>query len=343
MFGFVLQAQSSTDRLLLSADGQTVPSQSNPQRTDPRSGRIYGTVTDSAGNVVAGGHVTLENGGSNIQQTQLTNGTGSFNFTGLQAGSYRVMVTAEGFAASTGISVALASGEYFAVPQIELQIASATTSVRVVYSQHELAEQQVKMEEKQRVLGIVPNFYTSYVWDAEPLTSRQKFRLAWRTSIDPITFLGTGVIAGIQQWQNDFSEYGQGAEGYAKRYGAAYTDGFTGIMLGGAVLPSILHQDPRYFYKGTGTIKSRIFYAISMVVICKGDNGRWQPNYSNVLGTFAAAGISNAYYPSNDRGAALTVENSLLGLATGGIDALLQEFLIKKISRGIPPNPGTQH
>jgi hypothetical protein len=107
-------------------------------------------------------------------------------------------------------------------------------------------------------------------------------------------------------------------------------------MLGGAIFPALLHQDPRYFYKGTGSIRSRALYAISTIAICKGDNGRWQPNYSNLLGTFGAAGISNLYYPSNDRGFQLTMDNSLLGLAGNAAGALFQEFLIRKISRGVP-------
>jgi len=303
-------------------------------------GRIYGTVTDSAGNVIVGAKVTLATAATRTAQTLLTDNTGFFNFTGLAAGNYQLSVTETGFAPVNRPTIALAQGQYLNLPPIQLQIASATTTVHAIVYDHALAEQQVHLQEKQRVLGVIPNFYTSYIWNAQPLTSRQKFALAWKTSIDPVTFLVTGVTAGIQQWRNDFPDYGQGFDGYARRFGASYTDGFSGIMLGGAVLPSLLHQDPRYFYKGAGSIRSRAFYAISTVVICKGDNGRWQPNYSNVLGTFAAAGISNAYYPAASRGAGLTIENSLLGLASGAADALFQEFLLKKISRGVPKSSG---
>jgi hypothetical protein len=194
----------------------------------------------------------------------------------------------------------------------------------------------VKAQEKQRVLGVFPNFYTSYVWHATPLTSGQKFHLALRTSIDPVTFLSDGVAAGIEQWQNYFSGYGQGSEGYAKRFGAAYADDFVSAMVGGAILPSVLHQDPRYFYKGTGSIPSRALYAIATVVICRGDNGRWQPNYSNVLGNLTSAGISNLYYPSTDRkGAGVTIDNALIGTAEGAISSLLQEFVLRRVSRGV--------
>jgi len=195
----------------------------------------------------------------------------------------------------------------------------------------------MRAEERQRVLGAIPNFYVSYQWDAEPLSSVQKYRLAWRTSIDPVSVAISAGIAGVEQSQNTFSGYGQGTWGYAKRFGASYTDGLVGTFLADAVLPSLLRQDPRYFYKGTGSIRSRALYAIASVVICKGDNGRWQPNYSNVLGNLAAAGISNLYYPASSRnGAELTIQNSLIGTAAGAVGTLFQEFLVKKISRGVP-------
>lgn len=298
---------------------------------------------DPNGNVVVGALVTLEIDDSKKQRTLLTDGAGAFDFTGLQTGTFRIAITSSGFADWVGPRIVLAAGENYEVPQITLRIGSANTSVQVVFSRHDLAEEQVKAEEKQRVLGVFPNFYISYVWNAEPLTTKQKFQLAWRTSIDPVTFAISGIIAGIEQWQNYFSGYGQGSEGYAKRFGASYGDAFIGTMIGGAILPSILHQDPRYYYKGTGSIRSRALYAISTVVITKGDNGRWQPNYSNVLGNLAAAGISNTYYPPGDRtGAQVTIDNALIGTASGAVSALLQEFLIKKISRGVPSSSSVQ-
>ncbi len=321
-----------------------LPDISGQQAAEQKSGgSIHGTVMDSNGNVVVGALVTLERDAKKTQRTQLTDSAGSFNFTDLGSGTFQITVASQGFTAWVGPKIVLSTGEYYEAPEIALHVASANTSVRVVFSRQDLAEEQVKIEEKQRVLGVFPNFYTSYVWNAEPLTVKQKFQLAWRTSIDPVTFAITGVVAGIEQWQNDFSGYGQGSTGYAKRFGASYADGFIGTIIGGAILPSLLHQDPRYYYKGTGSIRSRALYAIATVVITKGDNGRWQPNYSNVLGTFAAAGISNLYYPSVDRGVQITLDNALIGTASGAVSALLQEFLIKKISRGVPsPSSGTQ-
>ncbi len=138
------------------------------------------------------------------------------------------------------------------------------------------------------MLGVFPNFYVSYDPNAVALTSKQKFELAYRTTIDPVTFVLTGAIAGAQQAQNNFSGYGQGAQGYGKRYGAVYADTVTSTFLAGAVFPSLFKQDPRYFYKGTGTVRERFLYAVANAVICKGDNGRWQPSYSNILGNLAS-------------------------------------------------------
>ena len=151
-----------------------------------------------------------------------------------------------------------------------------------------------------------------------------------------------GGAAGIEQAENEFSGYGQGAQGYAKRFGAGYADTVSGTFIGGAILPSLLKQDPRYFYKGTGSKRARALYAIANAFICKGDNGRWQPNYSNVLGSLAAGGISNLYYPALDRdGAELTFENAALGLGASAVANLLQEFVIRKFTPKVPnrPNP----
>ena len=223
-----------------------------------------------------------------------------------------------------------------------LGVASNLSEVEVTLTQTELAEKEIKLEEKQRVLGIVPNFYVSYLPDAVPLTRKQKFELAWKTVIDPVTFLMVGGEAGIEQWQNHFAGYGQGAQGYGKRFGAGYADTFSGTFVGGAILPSLLKQDPRYFYKGTGSKRSRFLYAIANAFICKGDNRRWQPNYSNILGSLAAGGISNIYYPAQDRdGLGLTVENAAIGIAATAFSNVLQEFIIRRLSSNVPKGEPT--
>jgi len=285
---------------------------------------------------VAGARVTLvrENQSPNLEV--LSGDNGQFAFTNIAPGPFQLTITAADFATQS-IPGTLRSGENCTVPQITLAVATAFTEVQVVLSQTELAEAQIKDEEKQRVFGVIPNFYVSYVPDAAPLSSKQKFELAWKSTVDPITFGVTGAIAGIEQAENRFSGYGQGAEGYGKRFGASYADLVTSTYIGGAILPSLLKQDPRYFYKGTGGKRSRILYALANSVICKGDNGHWQANYSGILGSLAAGGISNLYYPAKDRnGAGLTFENALIGIGATAAVNILQEFVVRKWTPNVP-------
>jgi hypothetical protein len=307
-----------------------------PPPPKPVGGSITGTVTDIDGAEVAGARVTLERNDSGPELTLTADATGSFSFAAIEPGTLKLTISSAGFATHVEDGVVLHSGEIYELPPVALK-AAASTEVEVVFSRQDLAEEQLHAEEKQRVLGVIPNFYVSYDKDVVPLTTSQKFRLALRMSLDPVAFASSAVSAGFEQSINEFRGYGQGVQGYTKRFGASYGDGFSSILIGGAILPSLLHQDPRYLYKGTGSIRSRTLYAIASVVICKGDNGHWQPNYSNVFGNLAAAGISNIYYPSTDRnGARLTIGNSLLDTASGAIGALFEEFLIRKISRGVP-------
>lgn len=306
-----------------------------PPPAPPADASISGTVTDIDGAVVPGARVTLTINDASPERTSTAAPDGSFSFAAVEPGTIKLTITSAGFATSVEDGLVLHPGEIYELPPVALK-AAATTEVNAIFSQQEIAEEQMHAEEKQRVLGVIPNFYVSYDKDPVPLTTGQKYRLALRMSLDPITFASAAVSAGFEQSQNEFSGYGQGAKGFAKRFGASYGDGFNSMMIGDAILPSILHQDPRYLYKGTGSIRSRALYAIASVVICKGDNGHWQPNYSNVFGNLAAAGISNLYYPSTNRdGVQLTIDNSLLVTASGALGSLLQEFLIRKISVGV--------
>jgi Carboxypeptidase regulatory-like domain len=311
-----------------------------PQSTpapDPAPGSISGTIVDQSGAVVAGAQVKLAGTGEAQAQNQeiLTGDNGQFSFANIVPGAFHLTITSPGFAPQTSSGI-LAPGEVHLVPQIALAVASNVTDVQVALSRIEVAEAQIKDEERQRVFGIIPNFYVTYDPHPVSLTPRQKFELAWKTTVDPVTFGIVGAIAGVQQAQNAFSGYGQGAQGYGKRYGAAYADLAAGTFIGSAIFPSLLKQDPRYFYKGTGSKRSRILYAIANSVICKGDNGRWQPNYSNILGNLAAGGISNLYYPAQNRGAALTFENAAIGVGATGAANLVEEFLMRKLTPNIP-------
>lgn len=309
------------------------------QSPDPDlAGNISGTVVDQSGTVVAGARVQLTRQNQAATQETASDTLGQFSFANIAPGPFELTLSAPGLSTQT-YSGTLNSGQAYVVPPIEMAVAPVLTEVRVQpqLSQVEIAEEQIKVEEKQRVLGVVPNFYVSYVPDAAPLTRKQKFQLAWKNTVDPVTFGVTAAVAGIEQWQNDFSGYGGGAQGYAKRYGASYADLVSGTFIGSAILPSLLKQDPRYFYKGTGTAKSRFLYAIANAVICKGDNRRWQPNYSDILGNLAAGGLSNLYYPASDRnGVGLTFETALIGIgATAGVN-VLQEFVVRKLTPNLP-------
>jgi Carboxypeptidase regulatory-like domain len=307
------------------------------------SGTIHGTIVDATGAFVAGARVMLSSGDQTVRQEALSGDNGEFSFTNVVPGNFQLTITSPGFASET-FSGLLDAGQAYTVPQIALAVATAVTQVQVVPTPFDVAEDEIKEQEKQRVLGFIPNFYVSYVPHAAPLNSKQKFELAWKTAVDPVTFGVTAAIAGVQQAQNDFSGYGQGAQGYAKRFGASYANGVTSTFIGGAILPSLLKQDPRYFYKGTGSMRSRLLYAVANAFICKGDNGRWQPNYSNILGNLAAGGISNLYYPSNDReGPELTFENALIGIGATAATNILQEFVIRRLTPRVaghnPPQP----
>ena len=316
------------------------PTQLVPSRP---TAEIHGIVADPSGDIVPGAKVTLESSKSSDTQVALAAADGSFAFTHVPEGPYRLSVTSAGFKPFIAIG-SLTAGQVLALPEIALPISTVATEIEVSASRQEIAAAQLSLEEKQRVLGIFPNFYATYIWDAEPLSPRQKFSLAWRFSVDPVSVGMAGFMAGTEQAENAFSGYGQGAQGYAKRFGAVYTDGFSSTMLGQAIFPAIFRQDPRYFVKGTGTLTSRALYAIETTVICKGDNGHWQPNYSNVLGNVASASISNAYYPASNRhGASLTLENSMVSTALGAAGGLIQEFFLHHMTPHVPDYAAIAH
>jgi hypothetical protein len=313
--------------------GQTPQS---PPAPSPAPGSISGTVVDQSGAVLTGARVTLTGEAQSPNKEVLSGDNGQFSFANVAPGAFQLTITSAGFATQTSSGI-LGPGEVHLVPQIALAVAANVTDVQVALSRTEVAQEQVKDEEKQRVFGVIPNFYVTYDPHPLSLTAKQKFELAWKTTVDPVTFAIVGGIAGVQQAQNTFSGYGQGAQGYGKRFGAAYADVAAGTFIGSAILPSLLKQDPRYFYKGTGSKRSRILYAIANSVICKGDNGHWQPNYSNIIGNLAAGGISNLYYPAQNRnGAALTFENAAIGIGATAAANLVEEFLMRKLTPNIP-------
>jgi hypothetical protein len=242
-----------------------------------------------------------------------------------------VTISASGFADWISPEVTLKPSQYLDLTGIRLGIAEAVTTVQAIVSTEEIATHQVDVEEHQRVLGFIPNFYVVYDRHPVPLTSKLKFKLALRTTIDPITFLGSAFVAGVDQAANKY-DYQQGAKGYAQRFGASYANGLTDIMVGGAILPSILHQGPRFFYQGTGTKKSRILHPFSYPIICRGDNGHLQPNYSSLGGFLVSGAIANAYFPESNRGPGLVFSTAFVDLAANMANGLLQEFVLRRFT-----------
>ena len=320
-------ADASTLRGGLAQDSRTI-------------GSIDGTVLDTTGAPVSGAEVKLTRLTATPALETPTAQDGHFSFTNVAPGPFELSIALAGFKTKT-VSGNLPAKEGYLTPVIKLDVAAVVTDVSVRLTTEEIAEEQIKVQEQQRLLAVIPNFYTSYVADAVPMSTKQKFGLAWKAAIDPTSFAIAGIIAGGEQASNSFPGYGQGAAGYANRFGAAYGDFFIGTYISNAILPSLLKQDPRYFYKGTGTIKSRILWAVERSVVARGDNGHLQPDYSGILGSLAGGAISNLYYPEGSRhGFSTTLNNTLIGIATGAGVNILQEFVFPKIT---PKKPKTDH
>jgi hypothetical protein len=313
----------------------TTPSGANDsQHTD--TGILSGTVLDTNGDVLPGASVALVDPSGSAIRTVESGSNGQFEFTSLRPDVYKLTVTAPGMSIFTSTEIPLHADEFRIVSPATLSVTGGTTSVTVTENKEELAERQLQIAVQQRIGGVIPNFYSTYDWNAPPMGAKQKFQLSIRSIIDPVSFLTTAGIAGAEQYKGIFPAYGSGIEGYGKRYGAALANHVSGTLLGRAVYPSIFHQDPRYFYKGKGSIGSRTRYAISAAVIARGDDGRWKPNYSRVLGNFSGAAISNLYYPASDCRASLTVFNGLAATGADAVGNLIREFVLERITSHVP-------
>src|ERR1051325_8839228 len=299
--------------------------------TPQDNGIITGTVTDTNGDTLAGATVALQTPDHKQLQSTPSQDNGSFQFSKMPSGTYSIAITANGFSSWNSSDFSIAPGQYFILTGSQLRIATATTSVNVSDSDVEVATEQVQVEETQRAFGIIPNFYVVYEPSPAPLTTKLKFHLAMKTSSDAVTILGVAALAGINQAGNT-PDYSQGWNGYGKRVGAVAVNGCSEIMIGGAILPSLLHQDPRYYYQGTGTTKSRFLHALSSPFVCRGDNGKLQPNYSSLGGDISSAALSNLYYPASNRGAGLVFSNFFLTTGERMLSSVMQEFVIARIT-----------
>lgn len=302
---------------------------------------IKGKVIDASGASILGAVVTVESTEGDSRLT-ITDVDGGFQIEGLTPGKYNVKISASGLsdwsASSVPSSTTLEPKPLLAV----MQVAPNVTSVTVGLSTREVAEEQLKKEMQQQVLGVIPNYFVAYENNAAPLSLNQKFLLSFKTLIAPATFAVVGITAGIQQIRNSYWQFGQGAKGYAQRFGADYGTTASGLLITSVLADSVFHQDPRYFYNGQGTKKQRAWYAIKTAFLSKGDNGKWQPPYAGLAGTIAASEISNLYDPGSRTQYTLLGRGlmfhfvGLIGLNLG------QEFLLKKVTSHVPEASAAQ-
>lgn len=305
--------------------------QDDPSQVAAKPGSVVGTVLDQTRSVAVGAIVRLTTVDKSFSREVVSGDNGEFSFFNVPPGPFKVSVNAAGFSDQV-FSGELAPGQTYLVPPIVISIAKVVTDVKVSVDPVEVATEEVKLQEQQRVLGVFPNFYVTYRSDSAPLTTKLKFQLAWKSSTDPVTILGTAFLAGLEQAGDQYSEFGQGAEGYGKRFGAGYADVLASTFLSGAVFPSLLKQDPRYYYQGTGSTRSRLLHAVANSVTCKGDNGRWQVNYSNIAGVFAGAAVSSTFYPTTNRGL-FTLSNGFIRLGESSLAGVVQEFVLRKLTK----------
>jgi hypothetical protein len=324
--------------LVIATNGQRLYAQALPDAPSAQKMRagLQGHIIDIHGDPVPNANVTLVGPKGNNEQVGHSATDGTFAFPNIPVETVRLTVTAAGMETFVSAEIQLAAGESNNVPEIILPIAPANTEISVTATQEQVADEQLTAALHQRALAVFPNFYTSYIWDAAPLNFRQKTKLAFRSTTDPAEFLVVGIRAGIEQARGTFPDYGDDAAGYGRRFGAAYGDVVISRFFGAAVFPSIFHQDPRYFYRGSGSIPKRAGYAMSTAFIQKGNSGHFQPAYSRILGSIAAGAISNLYRPSANRGAGLVFQNVGIGIAGHMVTSLVREFVLRKVSTGIP-------
>jgi hypothetical protein len=300
---------------------------------EPQSAIVTGTVTDADGGVIPAATVTADAPTPDARRTAVATGEGLFTLRDLHPNlTYHLTVSATGFGDWVSPAIVLTPGQQLNLTDVKLVVAIVETAVSAE-SPDQVALEQVHAAEKQRAFGVIPNFYVVYDKQFVPLPAKLKYQLALRASTDPVTIVGAAFLAGVNQ-AADTPAYVQGAKGYGQRFGAVYAGSVSDILIGGAVLPSLLHQDPRYFYQGTGTKKSRALHAISAPFVAKGDNGNWQFNYSSIGGDLASSALSTLYLPATDRDAGTVLGNALI--TTGGriANALAQEFLLHRVTSG---------
>jgi hypothetical protein len=323
--------------------------------TAEAAGRIRGMVIDVSGALVPGATIKLELKKNTTRRLgdapkpsdledlytplreTIADSAGEFEFSNLAAGTYRALITAKGLEPFLSERIELSAGQHFELPNIALPVATAGKAVTVYATSVQVADAELKLETHQRVLGLAPNYYESFVWNAAPLNTRQKFYLATKSRTDPFIIIPTAIRAGIETGRDTFPGWGQDTPSYFKRFAAGYGDALFGRFIGGAIFPSIFHQDPRYFYMGPAQPTSaRFLHAISAGVVARGDNGHLQPNYSHVFGNAAAGALSTVYHPAGTSAGSLAARNAIFGVAGGAIQGLFREFVFSRLTHNVP-------
>jgi len=321
--------------LIVLAGGWLLVASASAQSTEAAVTKVgmLGTVVDIGEDPIPNATVVLLAPGVD-RLTMATKDDGSFAFHNVTPGTtYQITVTAEGFEQWSS-SVTVEPGQDKTLADIKLRILTVQRAVTVNYSSKEVAAQQLKVEERQRVFGFIPNIYVVYDPHPEPLTARMKFHLAYKGLTHPTFFAFEAAWAGVLQ-AADHPDYPLGARGYGERFGANLASGASEALFANAILPSLLHQDPRYFYRGSGTKGSRAWHAVIAPFVCTGDNGKTEPNYSQWGGSLISASLANTYYPSSNRGAGLVFTNFATSMGLHVVLGLAQEFVLGKFtSRG---------
>ena len=294
---------------------------------------VTGKVVDTAGNPVAHVQVVLSRDSSSPEQQTESTEDGAFSFSNVGPGPYRVSFTAPGFDPKTIIGEVRTSQRLVLSPTV-LAVAAFAVEVHVTPPQVEIARAQLKVEEQQHLIGFIPNYRVTYDPRAVPLNAAQKFELTWKSVWNPFAFGVAGFSAAIGQAQNMHPGFGNGTQGYAKRYGAAYADSAAGIVLQDTVMSALFKEDPRYFYKGTGSTRARLFYALSRGVLCRTDNMHVQTCYAALIGPVAAGFLTNLYYPAIDRNStSVTLEYAAFNIGGKALGNVFQEFLAPRLTR----------
>jgi hypothetical protein len=177
-----------------------------------------------------------------------------------------------------------------------------------------------------RIFGVLPNYRTADGSVAfSPITTKQKFTIARKDSLDYPSYVLAAAFAGLSQLDNSNASFGQGLKGFGHRYGVAIADQDLGNFMTEAIMPSLFHEDPRYFRKVHGSFMGRLGYAATRVLVTRTDAGNWRFNTSEFLGNGIVASIGNAYYP-DARGASGTLQRMGTQIGTDAISGVLKEF-----------------